>query len=221
MAQDNIMIANDVVSQLNKYYTKGVILVVSNPVDIITYKIAQWTGLPNGMVFGTGCILDSSRFVNAIADYVGLNIEIINGTIAGEHGETQIPIWSKVTVAGMPIEEYCSTVGLKFNQDEKNKIALNVKQMGTEIIASKGKTHYGIATCVCYIADAILNRRATISSVSSVLTGEYGVDNVALSLPSIIGSNGVEKRIVEHWDEKEFVLFKKSETKLLETLKIL
>lgn len=219
MAQDNIRIAEGVVNQLFQYYTKGVIMVVTNPVDIITYKVATWTGLPNGMVFGTGCILDSSRFVNAISDFIGLNTEVINGTIVGEHGESQIPIWSKVTVAGIPIDEYCSSVGLKFSQVEKDAIAQNVKQMGTEIITHKGRTHYGIATCVCYLADAILNRRATISSVSSVLTGEYGVDNVALSLPSIIGGNGIEKRIVDHWSDNEFNQFKKSEKQLLDILK--
>ena len=214
MAQDNISFAKDVIDQLFRYYTKGVILVVTNPVDIITYKIAEWTGLPNGMVFGTGCLLDSSRFVNSISDYVGLNTDVISGIIVGEHGESQIPIWSKVTVAGMSIEEYCDSVGLTFTIDEKIKIAENVKHMGTEIIACKGKTHYGIATCVCFIADAILNRRATISSVCSVLTGEYGVDNVALSLPSIIGENGVEKRIVERWSDDEFQQFKNSENQL-------
>ena len=214
MAQDNALIAKDVVNRLLKHYTKGVILVVANPVDVITYKIASWTGLPNGMVLGTGCILDSSRFVSAISDFVGLNTEVINGVIVGEHGESQIPVWSKVTVAGMPIKEYCNSVGLKFTSAEKEEIALSVKQMGTEIIRCKGRTHYGIATCVCYIADAILNRRATIASVSSVLTGEYGANNVALSLPSIISCNGVEKRIVDHWDDVEIELFKKSAEKL-------
>lgn len=214
MAQDNISFAKDVVNKLLKHYTKGVILVVTNPVDIVTYKIAEWAGLPNGIVFGTGCLLDSSRFVNSISDYVGLNTDVISGTIVGEHGESQIPIWSKVTVAGMPIEEYCDSVGLKFTIDEKTKIAENVKRMGTEIISCKGKTHYGIATCVCFIADAILNRRATISSVCSVLTGEYGVNKVALSLPSIIGGNGVEKRIIERWSDNEFQQFKNSENQL-------
>lgn len=219
LAQDNIKIVEDVVRQLTKYYTKGVILVVTNPVDIITYKVATWTGLPNGKVFGSGCILDSSRFVKAIADFVNLNTEIINGSIVGEHGESQIPIWSKVTIAGIPIEEYCNSIGLKFTQEERDFIALSVKQMGTEIISSKGKTHFGIATCVCYLADAILNRRATISSVSSILTGEYGITDVALSLPSIISGNGIEKRIIERWDDREFEQFEKTEKQLTMILK--
>lgn len=219
LAQDNIQIVNNVISQLQKYYTKGVILIVTNPVDIITYKVAEWTQLPNGMVFGTGCILDSSRFVNAVSDFVGLNTEVINGFIVGEHGDSQIPIWSKVTVAGMPIDEYCTSVGIHFTQDEKNTIASKVKNMGTEIISCKGRTHYGIATCVCYIADAILNRRATIASVCSVLTGEYGVNNLAISIPSIISGNGVERRIIERWDNCEFESFKRSENNIKTILK--
>lgn len=219
MAKDNIRIAYEVTSQLFKYYTKGIILVVANPVDILTYKIASWTGLPNGTVFGTGCILDSSRFVSVIADYLKLNTEVINGMIVGEHGDSQLAVWSKVTIAGVQIDEYCSSIGLKFSNIDKEKIELKVKGMGTEIIASKGKTHYGIATCVCYIADAILNGRAAISSVSSVLTDEYGIDNVALSLPSVIGGSGVKKRIAEQWDNREIEQFKKSEKLVAETLK--
>lgn len=218
MAKDNIKIADDVTRNLFNYYTKGVILVVSNPVDIITYKIASWTGLENGMVFGTGCILDSSRLVNVIADYLGLSTNVINGMVVGEHGDTQTTIWSKVTVAGIPIDDYCSSVGLNFTQIEKSEIECKVKQMGTEIISRKGKTHYGIATCVCYIADAILNRRPTICSVSSVLTNEYGIEGIALSLPSIIGRNGVEKRIVEQWENIELQQFFKSEKQLRATL---
>lgn len=218
MAEDNIRIVNNVVNQLSKYYTKGIILIVTNPVDIITYKVAQWTGLPNGIVFGTGCILDSSRFVNTIADYLSINTEVINGAIVGEHGESQIPIWTKVTVAGVPIDEYCDSIGLQFTQVEKDMIPQKVKGMGTEIILDKGKTHYGIATCVCYLADAILNRRATIASVTSLLEGEYGVNNVALSLPCIIGSNGVEKRIIERWADNELKLFKDSEKRLKSVL---
>lgn len=221
MTQDNVKFAKDVVDNLSTYYTKGVILVVTNPVDIITYKIASWMGLPNGVVFGTGCLLDSSRFVSSIAEFLGLSMEVINGSIVGEHGESQVPIWSKVTVAGMPIEEYCDSVGIEFTNKERDKIALDVKNMGTKIISYKGRTHYGIATCVCSIAEAVLNRRPTILSVSSILTGEYGIENVALSLPSIVSSNGVERRITECWNDEEFKKFKASQRQLADMLKYL
>lgn len=219
MAADNIRIVKDVITEMSKHYTKGVIMVVTNPVDIITYKVSQWTNLPNGMVFGTGCILDTSRFVNVLSDYLSLNPEMISGFVAGEHGESQFIPWAKISIAGIPIEEYCESVGIEFNDKIKNEILIKLKKMGSEIISYKGKTHYGIATCVTYLADAILNRRATIASVSSVFQGEYGIDDCALSVPSIVGGNGVEKRIVERWEEKDFNCLKLSEKELVNVLR--
>ncbi|XFA99099.1 L-lactate dehydrogenase [Candidatus Izemoplasma sp. B36] len=218
MAVDNIKIVKNVINQLEKHYTKGVIMIVTNPVDIITYKVSEWTNLPNGMVFGTGCILDSSRFVSVLSEYLSINPEMINGFIAGEHGESQFPAWTKITVAGMPVSEYCCTVGRPFDDEIKNRIVSKVKEMGSKIISYKGKTHYGIATCVTYLADAILNRRSTIASVSSAFEGEYGINYCALSVPSIVGGNGVEKRLVEKWDEKEFKCLKISEKRIIEVL---
>ena len=210
LAADNVKTAKSVCNELSKYYNTGVILVVSNPVDIITAKVTEWLKLPKGVVFGTGCILDSSRFTNVIADYLKLNSEIVNAQIIGEHGASQIAMWSKVTIAGMPISEYCRSIGYKFNQEVKEEIERKVMSMGTDIIKGKGRTHYGIATCVCYIADAILTKRATIVSVSSVLNGEYGINGVALSVPSIVTSNGIERTLADYIDDEEYKKIKSS-----------
>ncbi len=214
MINDNVIILKNVVESIQRYYTKGVILIISNPVDILTTLCDKWMNLPNGMIFGTGCLLDGSRAIRAVADYVNLSTEVIKGYIVGEHGDSQIPLWDEFSVGGIPIGEYCSSVGIPWSQSNKNKISDDVKKMGTEIISAKGRTHYGIATCVCFLADAILHGRPTIASVTSVLQGEYGVDGVSLSVPSIIGVNGVEKRIEERWSECEFVAFKNAACKL-------
>ena len=219
MVQDNSRIIKNVAESIKPFYTHGVILIVSNPVDILAFLCDAWMGLPRGRVFGTGCILDSSRFVSSVAEYVGLSTEVIKGTIVGEHGDSQIPIWSRLSIAGMPMEEYCDTLGLTWGDIEKTNIANKVKNMGATIIANKGKTHYGIATCVCLIADAVLNQRLTIASVSSPLDGEYGITGVAMSLPSIIGVNGVERQIEEKWNDKENQRFKDSAEKLKRALK--
>ena len=207
LTSENAKIMRSVIDSIKKYYTRGVILIISNPVDILTYKAAEWMDLPNGMVFGTGCILDSSRFVRCIADYVGLSTGVINGYVIGEHGDGQIPVWSHVTVGGIPIAEYCEDICLPWNDKIRDSITQRTKTMGSEIIKAKGRTHYGIATCVCQLADAIVNQRPTIASVSSVLMGEHGCRGSALSVPSVVGPSGVQQRIREKWAPEEYRSF--------------
>ena len=134
LMEENVKIMRSVISEIQKYYTRGIILVISNPVDILTYKAAEWMELPNGMVFGSGTILDSSRFVRIIADYVGLNTGVVNGYIVGEHGDGQVPVWSHTTIGGIPIAEYCNEAGLPWNDEVRQEIAQRTKTMGSEII---------------------------------------------------------------------------------------
>ncbi len=204
LTNENVRIMKSVIESVQKYYTRGVILIISNPVDILTYKAAEWMELPNGMVFGSGCILDSSRFVRTISDYVELSTGVINGYVVGEHGDAQVPVWSHVTIGGIPIDEFCSESKIAWNDEIKADIARQTKVMGSEIINEKGKTHYGIATCVCQLADAIINQRPIIASVSSVLMGEHGCRGVALSVPSVVGPSGVQLRIREKWVPEEY-----------------
>lgn len=191
LANDNTFIMKRVIASLKRYYTHAVIMVVSNPVDILTYKISEWMGLFDGTVFGTGCILDTSRLMRKVADYLQLSTGIINGYVIGEHGDRQIPIWSHVTVSGIPIDEYCDENGLTWDSDIRKKLFDSTKIMGAEIIAAKGRTHYGIATCVCYLADSILNQRPTIVSVSSPMPFDTNVPEYALSVPSLVEPSGV------------------------------
>ena len=204
LMEENVKIMRSVIINIQKYYTRGILLIISNPVDILTYKAAEWMGLRNGMVFGSGTILDSSRFVRIIADYVGVSTGIVNGYIVGEHGDGQVPIWSHTTIGGIPIAEYCDEVRLPWNDDVRKDIAQRTKKMGSDIIAAKGRTNYGIAVCVCQLADAIINQRPTIASVSSMLMGEHGCRRVTLSVPSVIGPSGVQQRIREEWARWEY-----------------
>ena len=175
LAGENVKIARSIVDEIQKYYTRGIILLISNPVDILTYKVTEWMELPDGMVFGSGNLLDSSRLVLSIADYVGLSTGVVNAYVVGEHGNGQVPVWSRATIGSMPIADYCKDAGFVWNEEMRAQLAKKTRDMGANIIAAKGKTHYGIATCVCQLAEAILNQKPTIASVSSVLQGEYGV----------------------------------------------
>lgn len=204
MISDNIKIMKMVIGQVKSNYIKGTIMVVSNPVDVLTYACERWMNLPNGRVFGTGCILDTSRLVREIANYTRLNIEAVKCDIVGEHGDSQFPVWSRLAIAGVPMAEYCENVGLAWEEEQKNIIYQRVKNMGASIISAKGRTHYGIATCVCSLADAVLNQRLTIAPVSSTLCGEYNIFDVSISIPSIIGVNGVEQRLKNRWTDDEY-----------------
>ena len=214
MITDNVKIIRNVAEQIRPYYTRGVIMIVSNPVDVLTYECDRLMGLPNGRVFGTGCILDTSRLVREIANYTHLKTEAVKCNIVGEHGDSQFPVWSRLSIAGIPMEEYCGNVDLPWNETIREEIFSSVRGMGAEIIAAKGRTHYGIATCVCSLADAVLNQRLTIATVTTPLQGEYGCRDVALSVPSIIGVNGVEQRIREVWTPQEYEEFQNSADKV-------
>lgn len=219
MIADNIGIMRNVVDQIKPYYTHSVIMVVSNPVDIMTQKIAEWMDLPDGMVFGTGCILDTSRLVRGISDYIHINTEAIKCNVVGEHGDSQFAVWSRLTIAGLSMDDYCRNVGLEWGDKQKDYLNDKVRKMGATIIEAKGRTHYGIATCVCFLAGAILNQRPSIAPVSSPLQGEYGIKGVSLSLPSIVGVRGIEHRLEETWSMEEVEMLRKSAETLESKLK--
>lgn len=192
LAKKNAMVAKDIVSGIMQYYNSGVILVVSNPVDILTYLIQKWSDLPAGRVIGTGTVLDSSRFRYLLSRRLNVDIRNVHGYIIGEHGDSQLPAWSATHIAGKNIDEYCSLPDSGFTEADKPVIAEEVKKAGAEIIKSKGATYYAIAVTVNTIVETLLKNQNTIRTVSSVIRGNYGIRDVALSLPAVIGSDGIE-----------------------------
>lgn len=194
LTADNTRITQGIVRNIKEYYNGGIVLVVSNPVDIITYFVTKQLGLKRGMVFGSGCVLDSSRFVNVVSGYANVGLDSVEAFVIGEHGESQIPVWSNVRVKGEPIS---------ISEAEKAEVTKKVRGIGAEIISKKGRTFYGISTCVCHIADSILNNRPAKLSVTSVLEGEYDLFDVALSVPSLIDASGVKEILKIELDEKE------------------
>ncbi len=210
LAKKNTAIAKDITENIMKYYNGGVILVVANPVDILTYMIAKWTNLPAGMVLGSGTTLDSIRFRNSLSSITGIDSINIHGYIIGEHGDSQVPTWSNTHIAGINVEDYCRANGIALTEEIKADILEQIKSGGARIIKRKGATYYGIATCVTTLVDSLLRDSDTIRTVSTVLDGEFGVSDVALSLPTIIGSSGAKKVLVPNLTDVEIDLFRKS-----------
>ena len=219
LAKKNASIGKSIAESIMKYYNGGVILVVANPVDILTYLFTKWTGLPKGMVLGSGTSLDTIRFRSALASRTDIDVSNIHGYIIGEHGDSQVPAWSNTHIAGIQIDDYCVKNGILLDAKVKEEIRQEVITDGAKIIKRKGATYYGIAVCVATLVDSLLRDCDTIRTVSTVMDGEFGVSDVAVSLPSIIGSTGAKKVMNPSLTPEEIELFQKSAAACKEVLK--
>jgi L-lactate dehydrogenase len=193
LARKNVSLARQVVDQIMQYYTGGVILVVSNPVDVVTFMVAKWSGLPEGRVVGTGTVLDSARFRYILSERFNIDVKNIHGYIIGEHGDSQFPAWSATNIAGISVADFCKDVGIIFSEQDKLDIAEKVRVAGADIIKNKGATYYAIAITVNTIVESILHGSGTIRTVGTVMNGLYGLHDVVINLPSILTSNGVRQ----------------------------
>ncbi|MCX7708745.1 MAG: L-lactate dehydrogenase [Clostridia bacterium] len=205
LAKKNVAIMKDITTNIMKHYNGGVIVVVSNPVDVLAYMVQKWTGLPKGMVMSSGTNLDSARFRYFISKKLNVDVRNVHGYMIGEHGDSQLPFWSATHVAGKGLEE-CHLL----TEEEKAEIVQEVRQAGATIIKNKGATYYAIAISINRIVESILKDQKTIIPVAVVLDGEYGVSDVALSLPCVVGRNGVERMFDIDMTEEELKGFRAS-----------
>ena len=200
LANKNIAIARDVTANIMKYYNGGAIMVVSNPVDVITYLIQKESGLPIGRVFGTGTVLDSARFRYFLSTKIDADIRNIHGYTAGEHGEAQFAVWSSVHVSGMRLDSFCEKKGILLDKDEVMRETIS---SGAQVIKRKGVTNYAIAAIVAELAATVLKNRRSIFSVTSLLDDYYGISNVAISVPSFVGDEGVAGKLMYDFTQDE------------------
>ena len=200
LAKKNVALIQDITKNIMKYYNGGVIMVVSNPVDILTYIVQKESGLPKGIVFGTGAVLDSARFRYLLSEAAGVDIKNVHGFIAGEHGDTQFPVWSSVHIGGMEFDLYCKAMGISI---DKNLVEEQVRNSGAEVIQRKGATFYAIASVVCNLCRTILKNQNTIHHTSCLIDGLYGINDVCLSLPNIMGMKGAQRTIQFNFTDEE------------------
>lgn len=189
----NATIMRDVAQNVAKYSPNAVLLVVSNPVDVMAYVAQQATGFPRRRVIGTGTVLDSSRFRYLLSQTFGIAPYNIHGYVLGEHGDSEFAAWSLVNIAGMDIEHASKIFGKNFTEEMRLKIENETKNAAYEVINRKGATDYGIGMVATRIVETIIRDERAIITVSSLLCGEYGIEDVYLSLPTILGENGVEQ----------------------------
>ena len=208
LCKTNAKIMASVMPEIVKYAPHACYLVVSNPVDVLTYEAIRVSGLNPNQVFGSGTVLDSSRLRTCLAEHAGLNIKNIHAYVFGEHGDSSMVPWSLSSIAGMKFDEYCANVE---NLGDKAAIEQEVREGGAEVIKCKGATYYAIALSVSQIAEAVLRDTKAVLTVSTLQNGSnYDVKDVCLSLPCVVGANGIECTIKPPMTEDEIARFQKS-----------
>lgn len=201
LAQSNVNIIKEVMPKIAKAAPDAIYVIVSNPVDIITYAILKCTDLKPSQVIGSGTALDTSRLRSSIADHLDISPNSVHAYVFGEHGDTSMIPWSITNIAGSSMEEYCAEQS--HAEIDKDEIILEVRKAGGEVIKRKGATFYAIALTVNKICDDILRDSNNIRTVSTLINGRYGINDVCLSLPAVIGGHGIEKEVAPALTDEE------------------
>jgi L-lactate dehydrogenase len=204
LLQRNARIIESIMDEIAAQGSQAVVLVVSNPVDILTYVAQQRVNWPRGRVIGSGTVLDSSRFRYLLSQHCGVNVHNVHAYILGEHGDSEFAAWSMTHVAGMRFDEYCQMCGdCQDWQEEKRKIEEAVRTSAYHIIDYKGSTYYAVGQALVRIVSAIVRNERSVLTVSTVLQGEYGLSDVCLGIPAMVGEAGVERVLEMDLPEEE------------------
>ena len=210
LVKKNVGIFKSVIPQIAKYNKNGIMLIVANPVDILTYTAAKLSGFPQNRVFGSGTVLDTARLKYLLGEHLGVDNRSVHAFIIGEHGDSEIAAWSSANVSGIPLHSFCEMRGYYNHDEAMKKIAEDVKNSAYEIIEKKKATYYGIAMSVKRICEAIVRDEKSILPVSSIQTGNFDISGVALSMPAIVGKHGVEGAVPIALSDNELVSLKAS-----------
>jgi L-lactate dehydrogenase len=197
LVKKNAIIIESIVDEIVAEQSQAVIVVASNPVDILTYVALKRSGWPKSRVIGSGTVLDSSRFRYLLSLHCGVDVGNVHAYFLGEHGDSEFPAWSMTHIAGVSIDDYCPLCN-KCNawQYEREKIAKEVRESAYHIINYKGATYFAIAMALVRIVGTILQDQRSVLPVSTLLNGEYGLRDVCLGIPCVVGQGGV-RQIVE------------------------
>ncbi len=193
LVQKNAAILRDLVPKVAQANPGGIIVIASNPVDVLSYLAWRISGLPPARVIGSGTILDTARFRTLLADYYGVDPRSVHAHIVGEHGDSEVPVWSSANIAGMQIADYGIASGIGHDTAALDAIFEGTRDAAYRIIERKGATYYAVAAGLVRLVQAILRDQHTVLSVSSLIGDYYGIDDVYLSLPTVVGREGVER----------------------------
>ena len=193
LVKKNVGIFKGIIPEIAKRKYEGILLIVANPVDILTYAAIKLSGFPENRVFGSGTVLDTARLKYLLGEHLSIDNRSVHAFIIGEHGDSEIAAWSSENVSGIPLNDFCELRGHIEHDASMQRIAEDVKNSAYEIIKKKKATYYGIAMSVRRICEAIIRDEKSILPVSSMQHGEFGISGVSLSIPAIVGRQGVER----------------------------
>jgi L-lactate dehydrogenase len=220
LVNNNVALFKDIIPVITKFAGNSIFLVVTNPVDILTYVTLKLSGLPSNKVIGSGTVLDTARLKYMISEYYKVDTGNIHAYIIGEHGDSELPVWSNATIGGMDIEKYCSGyVHHGIVKKELSGIFEKVKNAAYQIIQEKGATNYSIALTLVKITRSIVRNENSILPVSTLITDYYGISDICLSIPSRVSINGVEQYLKLELSETEQELFINSANTLKRIIK--
>ena len=195
LVNKNVAIFKSIIPEITKRDFGGILLVVANPVDILTQVAIKLSGLPEERVIGSGTVLDSARLRSKLGQHLSVDSRSVHAFIVGEHGDSEVVAWSSANVSGVPLSDMCEMRGHYNHETAMKEIAESVKNSAYEIIAKKHATYYGIAMSVKRICECIMRNEKSVMPVSSMMHGEYGIEGMCLSMPAVVGSEGVETHV--------------------------
>ncbi len=193
LVKKNTAIFRQIVPEVARHNPDGIIIVATNPVDVLTYVTWKLSGLPAQQVMGSGTILDTARFRYLLSQHFDVDPRSVHANIIGEHGDSEVPVWSLANIAGMRLEDYCKVQGLTLDQAAMDNLFAQTRDAAYHIIQRKGSTYYAVAAGLMRLVEAILRDQSTVLSASSLIGDYYGIEDVCLSLPTVIDRRGIER----------------------------
>ena len=203
LVKKNVAIYQTIIPEIAKRNCQGILLIVSNPVDVLTYVALKLGNFPKDRVIGSGTVLDTSRLKQLFGEHLGVDSRSVHAFIIGEHGDSEIAAFSSANVSGIPLHEFCELRGFYHHEKQMEEIAEKVKNSAYEIIEKKQATYYGIAMAVKRICEVILRDEKSILPVSVMMEGAYGIRDVVMSMPAVVGKDGVETPVPISLNEEE------------------
>jgi L-lactate dehydrogenase len=212
LAQTNVNILKTVADSVLKYAPDATYVIVSNPVDVLTYVFCKYTGLPEERVIGSGTILDTARLRARIAEYYSVSQRNVHAYFLGEHGDSGFVPWSIANISNIPVTDFAASVQNheKYPELRLNEVEEYVRKSGARVIQRKGATYYAVSMSVCHICKCLLSGIDTTLTVSTMLHGEYGIENVCMSLLNIVGKEGAHSKVLLPLNDEEIAALRKS-----------